>query len=91
MDSATPDWPAVEDSTAYLNWTRPSPTRPAPVSSEERSRRSALQPKLNFENPRTSGKLSVSCLQFFADWRYVALRTTTYSSPHRLSNERGQR
>ncbi|GBM60288.1 putative RNA-directed DNA polymerase from transposon X-element [Araneus ventricosus] len=64
LDSATPDWTAVEDSTAYLYWTRLSTTRPAPESREERSRRSALQTKLNFENLRTSDTLSVSCLQF---------------------------
>ncbi|GBN19870.1 hypothetical protein AVEN_73527-1 [Araneus ventricosus] len=64
LDSATPYWPAEEDTTAFLYWTRPSPTRPAPESSVERSRRSALQSKLNSENLRTSAKLSVSCLQF---------------------------
>ncbi|GBN71846.1 hypothetical protein AVEN_13184-1, partial [Araneus ventricosus] len=84
LDSATPDWPAEEGTTSFLYWTRPSPTRPAPESSEERSRRSALQSKMNSENLRTSAILSVPCIQFFADWRYVALRATTYSTPHRL-------
>ncbi|GBN10188.1 hypothetical protein AVEN_200652-1 [Araneus ventricosus] len=84
LDSATPDWPAEEDTTSFIYWTRPSPTRPAPESSEERSRRSALQTELNSENLRASAILSVSCMQFFADWRYVALQATTYSTPHRL-------
>ncbi|GBN54091.1 hypothetical protein AVEN_240936-1 [Araneus ventricosus] len=85
MDSAAPDWPAAKEATSYLNWTRPSsPTRPAPESSEGRSRSLS-----SYILTRTLTKIialqmipSASLSKDFVDWRYGDLRATpNISSP----------
>ncbi|GBM22705.1 hypothetical protein AVEN_81466-1 [Araneus ventricosus] len=64
MDFRSPQERA-NDKPSYGSLYRPQPIN-GKWGGERNKKRKTLQPKLNFENPRSTGKLSVSCLQLLS-------------------------